>query len=129
MATTIKLVLPFPPSVNDYWGSRVVMRPGKRPFIQTFLPKRGKQFKTDVEAIVRAKYPRLTPTKRRVSVHYRLVAPDRRIRDLSNFLKGVEDALTKAGFWEDDSQIDAFSMERGPIEKPGRIEVEITALD
>jgi crossover junction endodeoxyribonuclease RusA len=61
-----------------------------------------------------------------MSVH----APDRRRRDLDNVLKSTLDSLTHAGVWDDDSQIDQLSVERGFLDKgKGFIRITITPLD
>jgi len=50
--------------------------------------------------------------------------------DLTNLIKGVEDALTKAGFWRDDKQVVSFSAEKRYAHGDlfPRIEVTITYL-
>ena len=66
--------------------------------------------------------------KDRLSVEITLYPPDRRKRDLDNYLKGTLDALTHAGLWEDDSQIDTLSIQRGLVVKNGYVDVSITVL-
>lgn len=51
-----------------------------------------------------------------VAVTTVLYAPDRRRRDISNFNKFVNDALTGV-VWVDDSQIDQITNIRGPIDR------------
>lgn len=55
--------------------------------------------------------------------------PDRRVRDLDNLPKAVLDAITAAGVWDDDGQIDFLSVKRCGIKKGGKIVVEITELE
>lgn len=55
--------------------------------------------------------------------------PDRRRRDLDNLQKAAFDALTKAGFWQDDQQVDDYRVKRMPIVKGGRLELTITELE
>lgn len=56
--------------------------------------------------------------------------PDRCKRDLDNIQKALFDALGKkaANIYNDDSQIDFFSVKRCDIEKPGRVELIITEI-
>lgn len=49
----------------------------------------------------------------------------RRIFDLDNLGKSLLDALTKAGVWTDDAQIDSLHFERGPVIKGGTVTVFI----
>ncbi|NBW20709.1 MAG: RusA family crossover junction endodeoxyribonuclease [Caulobacteraceae bacterium] len=49
--------------------------------------------------------------------------PDRRKRDLDNILKSLLDALTHAGVWEDDSQIEDLRIYRSTI--AGMVKVRI----
>lgn len=64
----------------------------------------------------------------RVSVEISLHPPDKRKRDLDNYLKGVLDALTHVGIWDDDSQIDKLTIKRGIIVKGGYVDVSIYML-
>ncbi len=51
----------------------------------------------------------------RLRVEIEAYPPDRRKRDLDNILKSLLDALTYAGIWEDDSQIDDLRIYRSTI--------------
>ncbi|WP_343876531.1 RusA family crossover junction endodeoxyribonuclease, partial [Tatumella punctata] len=55
--------------------------------------------------------------------------PDIRTRDLDNLSKGVLDALTKAGFWLDDGQIDVLRLERLEKRKGGGLLVVVRELE
>lgn len=54
--------------------------------------------------------------------------PDRRRRDLDNLQKAAFDALTKAGFWQDDQLVDDYRVIRMPVVRGGRLELTITEL-
>ena len=107
----MKLTLPYPPTINTYYAT---VR-GRR-----VLSKRGREFKKTVSLIAPAKG--LTG---RLKVAIDLYPPDRRKRDIDNVQKPVLDALTEAGVWGDDSQVDELSITRREIEKGGRCEVTI----
>lgn len=120
--------LPFPPSVNHYWASRVAG--GARKFVQTFIGTRGKEYRASVIAAVRTRWPDLRqPLKCRLSVKIDVYPPDRRTRDLSNLPKAVEDALTHAGVWVDDSQIDELLIVRKAVISPGHLELTIEKIE
>lgn len=51
--------------------------------------------------------------------------PDKRKRDLDNLIKPLFDSMTEYGVFDDDSQIDEFSIKRCSIQKGGRIDVSI----
>lgn len=113
--------LPFPPSVNGYW------RAFKRGSVCTqIISKKGRDYRLSVEEKM-SSYDYAT-LKDRLSVEITLYPPDRRKRDLDNYLKGTLDALTHAGLWEDDSQIDTLSIQRGLVVKNGYVDVSITVL-
>lgn len=65
------------------------------------------------------------PLKIRIECHM----PDRRRRDLDNLQKAVFDALTKAGFWLDDSQVVDYRVVKMPVVKGGKLELTITELE
>lgn len=61
-------------------------------------------------------------------VHFESIMymPDHRIRDLDNYLKALQDALTKCKFWTDDNLINQGTQYRGQVLKPGKVVCRIT---
>lgn len=112
------LNLPFPPTVNHHISTN-----GKRRYI---LPK-GRQFRADVCAIVIAK--NLEPLTGRLRVFVELFPDSRRKMDIMNREKALSDALTHAGVWLDDSQIDEFTIIRCEVRPgEGKCRVIVTEL-
>ena len=112
----IILELPYPPSVNHYWGQC-----GNR----RFVGKKGMEFRkavADVVADVGKK------AEGRLQVAIALFPPDRRRRDIDNVQKSLNDALQHAGVFDDDEQIDVLLIERKEIVKGGKCKVVITEL-
>jgi hypothetical protein len=72
---------------------------------------------------------RIRPPTSTLSVRLLAYPPDRRIRDLDNLPKGVLDALTHAGVWGDDSQIDDLRIVRGSVTPGGRMEISIVGIE
>ena len=114
-------VLPWPPSINHCWKHRVV---GRR--AQVYMSAAGAEFRQAVIAIV--KENPLETILGRVSVKVTLHAPTLRKYDVDNFFKSAGDALTHAGVWADDEQIDSLLLYRGEKIKGGKLIVEITRL-
>lgn len=108
----LTLELPWPPSMNRMWRNV-----GGR----TLLCKPGRDYRQQVAMLVRERH-QITS---RLSVAITAYPPDRRRRDLDNMLKAPLDALTHAGVWLDDSQIDRLSISRGEVCKGGRLVVTI----
>lgn len=98
----LKFSIPFPVTVNHYWGNRGKMK---------FLTERAKEFRADVliafklhlreKCIARGVYP----LKGKLAVLITVFFPDRIKRDLDNLLKSTLDALEHAGVFVNDSQI------------------------
>ncbi len=114
--------LPFPPSVNTYWRkwrNRMV------------LSARGRSYKEEVYQLLSEERTVLkTPLTSRLRVVMCLYPPDRRIRDVDNYSKGLLDALGYAKIYEDDSQIDGLINWRCEIKRPdGYVMVLITKPD
>ena len=116
--TTINLEIPYPPSVNTYWGFHGHRR---------FLTNKAVQFKKDV-----AHQVSLQPTKTvgdaRVEVTITLFPTDKRVRDIDNSVKSCFDALVQANVMNDDSQIDILVVQRGEQIKGGKALVTIKIL-
>ena len=63
-----------------------------------------------------------------LQVQVQAYMPDKRKRDLDNTLKAVFDAMTHAGVWKDDSQIDDLRIVRSGVEAPGRVLVTVRQM-
>lgn len=118
-----QFTLPWPPSTNRIW--RNVVSRGKP---QTLLSVEGRKFRALAAQhclVARVAGKRLTG---RLAVELVAMPPDRRARDLDNVLKATLDALTHAGVWVDDSQIDRLVVTRGEVMKEGRLVVCIEGV-
>jgi crossover junction endodeoxyribonuclease RusA len=115
---TIKLKLPYPPTVNHYWGQLGSKK---------FLGKKGKEFR---EAVFLCAYnARKGALNSRLHIEVYLYPPDKRKRDVDNVLKPLLDALEHAGVYENDSQIDKLCITRREVVPNGSCYVEIKAID
>ncbi len=65
------------------------------------------------------------PSSSPAAVEILLFPPDARRRDIDNYNKALFDALTHAGIWEDDSQVQRMLVEWGPKVPGGRVEISI----
>lgn len=112
-----EFTLPYPPSANHYLART---RRGVRTTEQT------QRFKQECAFRLRG-----TPHDRfcgPVRVEVLANPPDHARRDLDNMLKVTLDAMTAAGVWKDDSQIDMLTIQRGPMVPGGVLFVRVTAL-
>lgn len=105
---------PFPPSVNTVY---TVMRNRK------ILSKKGREYKTKVKNLLESPEScHMGP----IITQYTFYRGDRRKYDISNFVKTVEDCLTEAKIWGDDSQVVEVHIYKGPIDKENpRVEVKV----
>lgn len=117
---TVQFVLPFPPSVNGYW----------RAFRgRNILSKRGRQYRHDAHVEILASEHATVRMDGRLQVSLDLHPPDRRRRDVDNYCKGVLDALTHAGVWGDDEQIDDLHILKCPPDRDDpRVVVTISEI-
>ena len=120
--TTLALTLPWPPSANTYWRS-VVM--GKSP--RVLISKKGREYRKDVLAACLQQRV-IKGLDGRLDVRIYAMPPDRRRRDLDNLTKACFDAITHAGVWHDDSQVDRFEIERGDVITGGALMIEIREI-
>jgi crossover junction endodeoxyribonuclease RusA len=109
----IKLILPYPPSVNTYWGFSGSRR---------FLTKKANEFKRLCKTAFVASNQNPFGLER-LSITIHLNPPDRRARDIDNVVKSLLDALGQAGLFVDDSQIDVLCVYRHEPVKGGECRV------
>lgn len=116
------VVLPFPPSVNSYYG---VSCNGRMP--HKFIKEKGKEYRQQVIDIIDEKNLKLRANLA-LKATITLTPPDHKIHDIDNVLKALFDALTHAEFWEDDSYVRELHIDYGPVKKPGSVLVHVEAL-
>jgi crossover junction endodeoxyribonuclease RusA len=113
----LRLVLPFPPTVNHSSGPT---SNGGR-----YLTPEHKAFRNEVSLrVIAAGSPGFGEARLAVEIH--LTPPDRRRFDLDNRLKGTLDALQLCGVYEDDAQIDDLRVVRGDVIIPGEGSAVVT---
>lgn len=116
---TYSIILPWPPSNNRYYRHNRG---------RTHISAEGQAYRDRVAQIIKDQMLDIgiaTPVKIRIECHM----PDRRRRDLDNLQKAAFDALTKAGFWQDDHLVDDYRVKRMPIIKGGMLLLTITELE
>lgn len=113
-----KYTLPWPPSVNDYWGHT---RTGR-----TFIYKSGVEFRDRVIAIAAGSGE---PMEGRLEVFVEVYPPNRRRRDLDNVLKAILDGLEHAGVYKNDGQIDRLHVDRCSVVEGGAVCVSVHRLE
>lgn len=124
MKQLLEIDLPYPPTVNTYWR-HIVMRGSAR----TLISRKGRQYRESVARVWSERNLAVTAITGRLSVVVRAHPPDNRRRDIDNLPKSLLDALTHAGVWEDDSQIDALHIFRQPVEPCGKVTVRVFQLE
>jgi len=115
MTKKMKLILPYPPSVNSYWGFKGSHR---------FLTIKAREFKANC-LVAYKQLQQLGFGAARLEVHIELYPPDRRKRDIDNGIKSLLDSLCQAGIFDDDSQIDSLHIVRKELFKKGKCIVTI----
>lgn len=116
----ITLTLPMAPTINHYYGQR---RGGGK-----FIKPPGVKFRADVADIV-ADAGIVTMTGR-VSLFCVVYFGSKHRTDIDNRIKPLQDALTHAGVYEDDCQIDDLHITRHRERVPGgQIKIVVRELD
>lgn len=115
----IALTLPMPPSINHYYG--------QRPNGSRYIKAAGLAFRAAVVDIVTAAgHPTLTG---RIAMFVHIHPANRVRQDIDNRAKALQDALTAAGVWLDDEQIDDLHLVRREVVKGGMVKIVITELE
>lgn len=118
----MKLVLPFPPSVNTYWRLQT-----KGPMKgRVLISEKGRKYKSNVRKAVIEQLRALPKASSALAdVEIVLYPPDSRDRDIDNFNKAIFDALTYASVWLDDKQVKRLAVEWGEKVKGGKAVITI----
>lgn len=120
----IVLTLPFPPSANMYYRS-VNKGPAAG---RVLISEPGRKYRHTVAGELLAQIGRPPHLTGRLAVRLELNVPDLRRRDVKNHDKGLLDALTHAGLWIDDEQIDWFLVSRGRLIRGGRCVLQVLEI-
>ena len=113
--------MPFPPTDNHY---RQPVKMGK--FIRLILSSKAREYSENTPPIIWEKGRAILKGRIKLTLYHTM--PCNRKRDLDNFLKGVQDAITKAKVYEDDSQIDILTVVRCGVLPPGNVIAEIEEI-
>ncbi len=114
----IILELPISPTINHAYG---IARNGRK-----FIRQAGVEFRKSVCEIVAGRG--IETITGRVSVFIAVHMPTKRRSDIDNRAKAVLDALTHAGVWLDDEQIDSLHIVRREVIKGGKLSVVVTEI-
>jgi crossover junction endodeoxyribonuclease RusA len=109
------LKLPWPPSINDYYGTT--------PAGGKYIKAKGRKFREIVIECLREYMAKREPLTTKLQVWIEAHVPDKRRRDLDNIKKALLDALTHAGVYQDDCLIDDLRVVRAGVAKGGFVRV------
>ena len=139
----INLTLPYPPSVNHYWGEKAILskklsKRGKRKLmVIKYLSRRARDFRETVCEIVWEQFsgqpPRLRQRVQATVLDYdgqHTEAPllHGKAQDIDACLKPLLDALEHAKVFINDEQVDALLVLKKRRAAVGRVEVKIETI-
>jgi crossover junction endodeoxyribonuclease RusA len=114
--------LPYPPSINHYYGRR-----GNRTFVKPQgIAYRALILSTLWQCIGHDEKWHKSPMDGDLMVEIIIYPPDKRKRDMDNIKKALFDALQHAGLYKDDNQIcDDHTIRINKVVKGGLIDFRI----
>lgn len=120
--STLNFRLPWPPSVNDYWGVSTAHKTKKQIW---FVKPAGKAFRDEVYYKIHQK----KPLEGKLELRIVAFPPDNRRRDLDNLLKATCDSLEYANVVSNDYQFCKKTIERAKTNtKNGALLVSVGPL-
>lgn len=116
----LRISLPWPPSVNNYWKRT---RKGIR------VSDKGMEYKITIDSLIE-KFNLRMSIDEPIDVVMWYFPPDKRIRDIDNYSKGLFDSLSEAEFWTDDKIIKRMTVEwDSDNKKLGRVDMLVREYD
>ncbi len=115
----INLCLPWPPSVNGYWRSFK----GRQ-----IISARGRQYLETVRNIAKMHKLKGYFGDCRLEVIVEMYPPDKRKRDIDNYLKCVFDSFSKSKIWDDDEQVDELIVSKRPKSGKGFLQINVREI-
>lgn len=99
----------YPPTVNNYY---------QKTQRGLFISQKGRKFRDQLCSDFHEQLSGMEPIQGKVRIDVIAWVPDNRRRDLDNIMKPIMDAMTHAGMWDDDSQVDQMCVYRGAKSAP-----------
>jgi len=121
------ILLPFPPSVNNYWKNVSYKKRGILIKGKALTPK-ARQFRIEGLITIRKQYPVHEVINSPVKMLIHLHPPSLRKYDVDNFNKGILDVLTHANIWVDDDLVHDLRVMKCIKRKGGSVIVKIERL-
>ena len=113
---SVHLEVSWPPSLNNYY-----MRSKRGVFIKS----KGKEYRRLIAEDLQEQIGVLVSIEEPVLVSAILYPPDKRVRDLDNHMKALQDALTFNGFWDDDRLVHQLLLYKGVVIKGGKVKLYV----
>ena len=115
----VMLELPWPPSTNTYW---------RRSGHHIHISNKGREYRKAVmDEIALLDVQKFGDA--RVSVSMQLIPPNLRKYDIDNRCKALFDALSHAGVWNDDEQVDILKIYKLNPAQGGWVQITIKELE
>lgn len=123
----MKIILPWPPSVNHY--RRIYHVRGRRKcIVRAVLSKEVRAYRIEAMVAIKKQYRLHKMIEYPVIVHQWMIPPTARRYDIDNFTKAIFDALTHNKVWLDDHLVHEHHVYKRPKQPGGAIVVSIEKL-
>lgn len=118
----------MPPSINAYWGERVVWSEAKgRGFPVRYVTHEGKAYQQHIrELMLERKAWYRTPHA--LALRILCCFGDERDHDIDNRVKVLQDALANGNVMLNDKQVKVLEMREGPRMKPAVVFVRLVEI-
>ena len=117
----VKLTIPWPPSINNYYGHNKYGGTYLKPHVRTYLEYVPWLIKKQADG---------TKFDKRAEITKTWCPPDKRRRDEDDHLKALNDSLTKSGVIKDDSyrELKYGASDWIAPQKPGHVKITLEEI-